>query len=726
MARAVTTQVLFQSGDAASDGTPIDSIESLVVTSPSGVAFRGGTSAILLARDGTFEVVARTGDPIPRPLVGTFNGFGDPLINDAGAVAFRAGFNSPSAPGGVFLYEEGTLTQVARANRFVASMNNSSDIVLRAGSALTLWTRATRTTTRIVDRRTAVPGGGRFIRFGRRSALSDASVVAFQAEVQIASTGRQRSQRGIFTTSAGGAVAAVVREGDPTPFPGTVYGRFVTVRREPNEALSINASGSVAFTASVDVGGSDTSGVFLHHPGGRPAVVALVGDRVGGAPLVSIPADYVGIDTSGRVVFKGCTAPDSCQLILAAGGTLTALTGDIERRTSAGTLLPATGFAARLPDTGDVVWRSGEDIQRYDGVVRRVVGAADLTPIGADVLTGAPSVNEAGTVAFRATREAIYRVEGGAMQAVASGGDSVGGAGTLRGFGALAFDGGLLAFVGHEGDGRRIIAVSEGGIPRKLVGDGDPTPLGGTFELGDDALDVSGGSVAFVASVRGGRAPGGVFRANPDGSVTAVARVGGRAPGGGTFEGFDAVDAEAGQIVFAADVDRNRSGLFAARGRRLVTVARTGKTLAGLGRRRIDTIGPFSASGRRILFAARRDRELGLFLWRGGRPRRLVPSRRASRSLGRAPSEFVAAAVGARAAAFIAAFEGEGPERGIFLISRGRVTPLLMTGGPLASGGTVDLGPAGESITLLDEQVVFLGNVMQGAGARLSVLATRP
>jgi hypothetical protein len=720
-----TASVVFQAGDAAADGTRLDSIENPVPAGPSAVAFRGGTSAILLAQDGAFTVVARTGDLLPAPLVGAFNGFGDPVINDAGAIAFRAGLNSPSGAAGVFLWEAGTFLQVGRATGLAVGINAGGDVLLRARNAINLWSRVARTNGRVVDRRSAVPGGGRFVRFGRRAVVNDAGTVVFQAEAR-PTTGSSRGVRGIYLSRVGAGPTLVAREGDQSPIPGGVYGRFRLLLREPGEAVAINADGTVAFTAPIEVGRAKTFAVLVHEPPDATRVVAQIGDIVGGALLTGIPADYVGIDTEGRVVFKGCTGPDDCRLIRAAEGTLVPLTNNIERLTSGGTVVHTAGFPSRLPDSGRVVWRSGDDVTRFDGSVAPVLTATDVTPIGAGVLAGAPTTNDAGAVAFVAGRESVYLSGGGVTRSVVSSGDTLLGGGALRSFGVHAADGDRIALVGHEGDGRTVIALAQGGTLAKVAADGDPTPLGGTFEVGEESIGVNAAGVVFAADVNGGSAPGGIFRARPTGAIEVVAREGARAPGGFAFEAFETLKTDGSRVVFTADLTPRGRGLYATRGRRIVRIARTGKRIPGQGRRRIDEIGEFSASEGRVLFAARRDRETGLFLWGRGKLQKLVPSKRRRLSLGRVASGFPALGVGDGTAAFVAALDGQGPARGLFLYRRGEVVSLLMTGAPAPTGGTFDLLATGEAISVLDTQLLLRANIVQGAGSRTAVLSIAP
>ena len=57
-----------------------------------------GSSAVV-TRDGDgFSIVARTGDPLPTPLAGTFNEFtGQAVVGDGGDLVFGATLNSSAS-----------------------------------------------------------------------------------------------------------------------------------------------------------------------------------------------------------------------------------------------------------------------------------------------------------------------------------------------------------------------------------------------------------------------------------------------------------------------------------------------------------------------------------------------------------------------------------------------------------------------------------------------------
>src|SRR5207245_6347958 len=172
--RAATLHTLFKSGDAASDGVKLDFFLQPIATSATVVAFRGTTSAVMTKTGATFAVVAKTGDPLPAPLAGTFNTLRDPAINDGGVVVFRANVNSPSAEGGVFLFEAGVLTAIFLETSTVGArrppdINNNGDVVYTTGAparAIYLWMHSGGSTTLLVAAGAPSPGGGVFSTFG--------------------------------------------------------------------------------------------------------------------------------------------------------------------------------------------------------------------------------------------------------------------------------------------------------------------------------------------------------------------------------------------------------------------------------------------------------------------------------------------------------------------------------------------------------------------------------
>lgn len=262
-----------------------------------------------------------------------------------------------------------------------------------------------------------------------------------------------------------------------------------------------------------------------------------------------------------------------------------------------------------------------------DGSIRPLVVLGHPTPLGGRYLGLAfPTLNDAGQAAFLAMIKdgqapgAILMWSGGRLSVVAAIRDPAPGGGNFKEFrdvtldhrGQIAFvaavqggrePGGVFVRSGDAGkrvaallgptplggtfmelalpslDGTRVVfhgKVSGGkgrtGIfevsangSRRLVAEGDPAPAGGTFrDLGAPILGRSG-SVAFWASTRDGRTPGGLFLATGTGIRQAVAR-GEPAPRGGAFSFFGLVFSfvESTGIAFQADLSGKgpRRGIF--------------------------------------------------------------------------------------------------------------------------------------------------------------------
>src|SRR2546426_7446938 len=201
--RAATT-VLVMTGDAARDGERLDSISALSASRDT-VAFRGGTSAVLATSGGVSTVVARTGDPLPAPLDGSFNQLSSRVvINDDGAIAFSATLNSRLASQGLFLREREGLVPVtdgtALLDGALTDLNREGDLLYTTGrTAIWLWSHSTRKAVRLVARGDPAPGGGSFEFLGSRPVLNDSGVVAFVAILSVPAGRRSNQTTGVFT-----------------------------------------------------------------------------------------------------------------------------------------------------------------------------------------------------------------------------------------------------------------------------------------------------------------------------------------------------------------------------------------------------------------------------------------------------------------------------------------------------------------------------------------------
>src|SRR2546425_1106729 len=163
----------------------------------------------------------------------------------------------------------------------------------------------------------AVPGGGRFDRFGQEALPIVAPVNARGDVAFFATLTRGGSDEGIFLQRAGRLVT-VAREGDRV----AGVGRLSGFGKHPTPAL--NDAGTVAFAAAV-TGGRAVEGIFTWS-GGRVRVVATTGGAAPGMPSGVLAAvDAPAINARGDVVFLATVrrGRESVEAIVtSAGGTL--------------------------------------------------------------------------------------------------------------------------------------------------------------------------------------------------------------------------------------------------------------------------------------------------------------------------------------------------------------------------------------------------------------------
>src|SRR5947199_185966 len=147
-------QILLRSGDAAADGLRLDGFRLPVASSAGQVALLATTSGILREDGGVLSVVAKTGDPLPAPLQGTFGALanasiadggatfqriGPAVVNNHGLVAFAA--NVRGGPGGIYTWdatsglavaaEEGEASPISGAS--YSSFNGRDDVSINDG-----------------------------------------------------------------------------------------------------------------------------------------------------------------------------------------------------------------------------------------------------------------------------------------------------------------------------------------------------------------------------------------------------------------------------------------------------------------------------------------------------------------------------------------------------------------------------------------------------------------
>jgi hypothetical protein len=146
-----------------------------------------------------------------------------------------------------------------------------------------------------------------------------------------------------------------------------------------------------------------------------------------------------------------------------------------------------------------------------------------------------------------------------------------------------------VAFIASITGGRALGGVfmaATGGIST-IVALGDATPLGGQFgdfvpsvadDLADDSLFLNdAGTIAFGATVVGGSAPSGLFVARTDGQIQTAVAAGDEAPVAGRFTTLRLrAMNELGHIAFTASLSGGQEGLFVSANGVIQTVAASG------------------------------------------------------------------------------------------------------------------------------------------------------
>jgi hypothetical protein len=416
------------------------------------------------------------------------------------------------------------------------------------------------------------------MRFGRRhSTLRPAALALIAAALML--------------TAALGAPAPilqlVVSAGQPAPIVGN-FDRFDLGGQAI--AAPSNRAGDVAFFAGL-IRGAGQEGLFLARAG-RIAKIAAVGDRVAGGERIADFTERPGIalNAAGEAAFAAALTGGKATsgLFLARDGRLraVALSGAAAPDIPGGTL---TGFERpALDEHGGLAFlasvRSGREtvdaiFRRSGGRLRKLVAAGDAAP-GGGVFAGlgVPAISIKGVVAFPAIVEqgpvigGIYTVaEGHASMALAAGGAAPNGGIFAKFSEQIAIDdAGRIAFSAVVRGGPSAgVFLFDGGTGVALAKIGGPAPGGGTFAAFTSWPVLSpGGTAAFVASIDGGPSPAAIFAAGKSG-LSRIAGIGDKLPDGGQLVAFPRYPAVAigteDAVTFAAATEaggRSRDALF--------------------------------------------------------------------------------------------------------------------------------------------------------------------
>jgi hypothetical protein len=644
----------------------------------------------------------------------------DPAINDGGAVVFRADVNSTAAESGVFLFDGATITPVVLIGGTAGSpgpsvsrtpdINNANHVLYELGNtALVLSPGGPFPIVQVGD---PAPGGGTFTRFGNRPVLNDSDVVVFEGEVS-------GGPEGVFTWDPVNGVLPVALEGSPAPgIAGGTFKAFAT-----NTPVSINVLGQVAFIADVAIPGPDTTAVFAYDPSGPSLLkIANKGDAVGVQTITAIVDDYAGINDAGNIDFEA-KLPSGVRLIGWSGGPLVALTGTIQ----------AHEPAPRLTNAGHVIWRGPSfSIQRFDGAVTDLLTSSDTTPLGAGVAGSAPSINNLDVAAFRVNQSALYQYDAGALSVILERGAASPGTGTVATFGVHAVRGSSLAFRVNESGGGAVLAFKHGSSPvTAVVRSTDTTPVGGTFDLFDDILDVNGQAVVFESTISGGTANSGVFRVKARTQVVeSIVLNNDLAPNGATFTGFSGVAAAGNDVVFAASLSSGATGLFISHGGTIATIAVSGDPAPGTADT-FSSFGSLATLGKRVAFSA--DLSSfgsggGIFAFSHGTLTKVAVDGDLEPGGGTftdfAASGITPLVLGGKGPAFVASTSGPASEE-IVAAAGSTLVARALDGDPVSGGGTITTLNIAEPISIAGRAIIFAAALDAPSGAAWGVFSNR-
>ena len=386
-------------------------------------------------------------------------------------------------------------------------------------------------TTTVARKGDSALGEGTFFRFVGVS-LNDSGLVAFTAD-RVRGGGP-----GVFAKpSVGtiGPIGVVARRGRGAPTGGTFAGPF--------SSPSVNASGTVAFTAGVTSAAGIVPGIFKGVPGALEAV-ALAGDPapVCGGQFASFGAP--SLDRDGAVAFSatlsGSASPSGVFVAHADRSVLAVACADVKTVLDDGStvdfdafddaVMSAAGSVAFIgsvaTDAGgvegytDAVYRFDETSGRIDEIARVGDPVPDVAGSTFYKLFSPPAISAAG-VGFRAfVTGAVYQgiffqAPGAAVASVVVNGDPVPGSNgsrfrrfvppSMNDAGDIATEADNLA----SSQRQEVIFVPAGGSPENVATDIEAAPVpeaGVVFKNFNRPALNNHRVVVFVASLSGGRA----------------------------------------------------------------------------------------------------------------------------------------------------------------------------------------------------------------------------
>lgn len=277
---------------------------------------------------GSLTQMARLGQPAPGGN-GTLSGFDDlsaPLLNDSGALAYRANLSGTSGGStdntGIYLSSGTSQIEITRKGQSAPDgngtfsqldgyvLNNAGSVLFRGNLTGTSGGSSDNSglfrgngggLTQIARRGQVVPGGSGTMSVLQAYQMNDLGTVAFRSDLN--GTGGADNQ-GVYRGN-GGSLTQIVRKGQLAPDGNGTLDNFVSVE--------INSAGTVGFYATL-AGTAQDSGIF-RGTGGSLTQIAREGQLApGGNGMLGLVHFAYSMNETGTVAF---TAP----LTGTSGGT---------------------------------------------------------------------------------------------------------------------------------------------------------------------------------------------------------------------------------------------------------------------------------------------------------------------------------------------------------------------------------------------------------------------
>jgi hypothetical protein len=580
------------SSDASPLGGSYGSITSAMALDGKTIGFTASTGGVFLRSGGVLTTIAASGDPTPAG--GTFRTFGNPSVNGAGIVVFRATFdNGGAVSDGIFQYSGGVITSLFLENG--ASPDGGTyrifrnDTVINDAGNVAFVARTTAggardrifvfdgvVTTLMATEGVPCPCGGTINRIAlgtpRGWDLSDTGInIVFFADA-----GGIGSHDGIFTSN-GVSLTTIACHGAATPLGGT--------HSDVGDQPTLNSLGQVYFVSRIS--GGPVSSALWRYVGGITTAIAQPGTALAtGGSITDLRADQtVATNAAGDVAFSAAVTGSARSVLFKtlaaalpsevvgqadacpAGGTFESVDDELD-------LAPNGDIAFEASCTGD----HGTFFVPLAGAVASHGLVADATAIGTGFRFLDPAVNGAAQSAFRGSRSGAYSVTcshgvcAPPALALVAGGDAIPGPSgqhidtiLSETFNGVRDEQAFIAILAGTSFVDAVVRV-EKGVLDVVAATGDTTPDGaGTYASFPTADDLSGelsqpstarGVVAFFAALDHPTASSGIFARTKQGTF-AIALDNDPAPDGDFFYIFGAPIVRKKSVVFVAQTGLN-------------------------------------------------------------------------------------------------------------------------------------------------------------------------